>query len=212
MLVNITPELSLVFGTPMAIRTVPDFPALNASLERAILSRVPSAIGTHISNVGGWQSLTDFLDWPEPAIAQYKAEMDRVIQTISVMPALVEGHPPDPKSRVNYTAYGWANVNQNGHYNTLHVHTACDWSVVYYVSPGSPTPDTATNGRLEFRDPRPLATYSRIPGFTSGQPMRLKPQAGLMVAFPAWIEHWVHPFFGEGNRISIAANVTMNRD
>jgi len=42
--------------------------------------------------------------------------------------------------------------------------------------------------------------------------MRLKPQAGLMVVFPAWIEHWVHPFFGEGNRISIAANVTMKRD
>jgi uncharacterized protein (TIGR02466 family) len=212
MLLNITPELSVVFGTPMVVRTVPNFLTLNAGLERAILSRAQSGIGTRVSNVGGWQSLWDFLDWPEPAITLYKAELDRGIQAISSMPALVEGRPPDPKNRVAYTAYGWANVNQHGHYNRLHIHTACDWSVVYYVSPGEPKPDTPVNGRIEFRDPRPLASYSAAPGFTSGQPRLIKPHAGLMVVFPAWIEHWVHPFYGEGNRISIAVNVTLNRD
>jgi uncharacterized protein (TIGR02466 family) len=211
MLLNITSELSVVFGTPMVVRTVPNFLTLNEGLERAILSRAQSGTGNRISNVGGWQSLWDFLDWPEPAVTLYKAELDRGIQAISAMPALVAGRPIDPRNRVTYTAYGWANVNQNGDYNRLHIHTACDWSVVYYVSPGVPNPDTPVNGRIEFRDPRPLASYSVTPGFTSGQPMLIKPQAGLMVVFPAWIEHWVHPFFGEGNRISIAVNVTLNR-
>lgn len=212
MLVNVTPELSLVFGTPMAVRTVSNVQALNAGLERAILARAQSIDGNLISNVGGWQSPIDFLDWPEPAIAQFKAELDRGIQTISTMPVLMEGRRPDLNNRVAYTAYGWANINQNGDYNTLHVHAGCDWSVVYYVSAGVPNPDTPTNGRIELRDPRPAATYARIPGFNSGQPMRIKPQAGLMVIFPSWIEHWVHPFYGEGNRISIALNVALKRD
>jgi uncharacterized protein (TIGR02466 family) len=211
MLLNITPELSLVFGTPMVVRTVPNSLALNADLERAILSRAQSGSGSRVSNVGGWQSSWDILEWPEPAITLYKAELDRGIQAISAMPALVEGRPA-PTKRATYAAYGWANVNQHGHYNRLHIHTACDWSVVYYVSPGLPNPDTPVNGRIEFRDPRPLAGYCVTPGFTSGQPMLLKPHAGLMVVFPAWIEHWVHPFYGQGNRISIAVNVTLNRN
>ena len=212
MLVNITPELSMVFGTPIAVRTVPNFQTLNAGLERAIFARAQSDSGNQISNIGGWQSLTDFLDWPEPAIAHFKAEFDRGIQTISTMPALMERRPVDLGNRVAYTAYGWANINQHGHYNTLHVHAGCDWSVVYYVSSGVPNPDTPTNGRIELRDPRPAATYARIPGFTTGQPMRIRPQAGLMVIFPSWIEHWVHPFYGEGNRISIALNVALKRE
>ena len=30
-----------------------------------------------------------------------------------------------------------------------------------------------------------------------------------MLVFPAWIEHGVHPFYGEGHRISIAINVAI---
>ena len=40
----------------------------------------------------------------------------------------------------------------------------------------------------------------------------IRPKPGLMVIFPAWAEHWVHPFHGDGNRISIAINVTLNDD
>lgn len=212
MLMQVTPELSLVFGTPMAFRTVPHFHVLNAGLERAILSRAQANTSKKISNVGGWQSQNDVLDWPEPEFAQFRTEIDRGIQMVSQMPGLVEGRPPDPRKRAPYEAYGWANVNQSGHYNTLHVHAEADWSVVYYVTPGVPLPDTMMNGRIEFRDPRPGAAFVRTPGFTSGQPMLLKPQAGMMVIFPSWLEHWVHPFFGEGNRISIAVNVVMKKD
>jgi hypothetical protein len=65
------------------------------------------------------------------------------------------------------------------------------------------------NGRIELRDPRPAASYARMPGFTCGQPMLIKPQPGMMLVFPAWIEHGVHPFQGEGRRISIAINVAV---
>jgi len=212
MLIQVTPDMALAFGTPIAVRMVANSAALNAGLERAILSHAQIGIGTRISNVGGWQSLPDFLDWSEPAIAQFKAEMDRGIQSISTLPSLIEGRPVDPRKRVTYTAVGWANINQSGHYNTLHVHSGADWSVVYYVIPGRPSPDTLQNGCIELRDPRFLAAFAKTPGFTSGQPRLIKPQAGMMLIFPSWIEHWVHPYFGEGNRISIAVNVAINRD
>jgi hypothetical protein len=33
----------------------------------------------------------------------------------------------------------------------------------------------------------------------------------MLVLFPAWLEHWVHPFVGGGERISIAVNIDVTR-
>jgi hypothetical protein len=44
-----------------------------------------------------------------------------------------------------------------------------------------------------------------------GRPLTIRPQPGMLVAFPAWIEHWVHPFHGGGERISIAVNIDVTR-
>ena len=209
MFVPITPEMSVAFGTPLSIRTVPGAAALNAGLERAILARHARGEANRISNVGGWQSLPDLFDWPEPEIKILASEIDRSVQAISQMPSLVEQRRPNAQTQVAYRAYAWANVNQSGHYNMLHVHPGNHWSVVYYVSVGTPSPETPTNGRIELRDPRPAAGFARMPGFNEGQPMLIQPQAGMMLLFPAWIEHWVHPFHGEGTRISIATNVTI---
>jgi uncharacterized protein (TIGR02466 family) len=206
--VPITPELSSAFGTPISLRTVPSAATLNPGLERAILARAQKGEANRISNVGGWQSLPDFLDWPEPEIKLLTQEVDRAIQQVSALPAML-GRQTDAPPRVTYRAYGWANVNRAGDYNMIHLHPGNQWSVVYYVATGTPHPDTPMNGRIELRDPRPAAIYARMPGFTCGQPMLIKPQPGMMLVFPAWIEHGVHPFQGEGRRISIAINVAV---
>ena len=206
--VQISPELSLGFGTPLSIRRVPNAAAINPGLERAILARRVRDEGNRISNVGGWQSRPDFLDWPEPEIKMLASEVDRAIQQIMALPAILEQRPPSP-ARVKHQTYGWANVNETGSYNMLHMHPGHHWSVVYYVAVGTPMPDTPMNGRLELRDPAPAAQFARIPGFRCGQPMLIKPDAGMMIVFPSYIEHGVHPFHGEGHRISIAINVTV---
>src|ERR1051326_1677278 len=209
--VPISPELSVAFGTALSLRTVPNYASLNPELECAIMKRRDAGVANRISNMGGWQSLPDFLDWPESPIIQLKAEIDRSIQQINARPLLLERRN-EPAKRVSYQAYGWANVNRSGDYNMLHSHPGCDWSVVYYVATGNPSDDNPMSGRIELRDPRPAAVFANMPGFKSGQPMLIKPQAGLMLTFPAWIEHQVHPFTGDGNRISIAINVTLDRN
>jgi len=208
MFVPISPELSVVFGTPISLRTVPGAAAINAGLERAVLDRRARDQGNRISNVGGWQSVPDLMDWPEPEVKLLAQEIDTAVQQIHSLPAQL-ARQPEPPPRVKFTSYGWANVNRSGDYNTLHMHPGNQWSIVYYVATGTPNPDTAMNGRLELRDPRPAAQFARIPGFTCGQPLLIKPQPGMMVVFPAWIEHGVHPFYGEGTRISVAINVAL---
>jgi uncharacterized protein (TIGR02466 family) len=205
--VPITPEVSSAFGTPILKRAVQTAATINVGLERAILARAQQGAANRISNVGGWQSLPDLLDWPEPEIKQLVQEADRSIQQICALPALLGQQPHPP--RVKYHAYGWANINQPGDYNMLHMHPGNHWSVVYYVATGRLDPDTPMNGRIELRDPSPAASFARMPGFNTGQPMLIRPQPGTMLVFPAWIEHSVHPFYGEGHRISIAINVAI---
>lgn len=210
MFVPITQEVSSAFGTPILKRAVGSATAINVGLERAILARAElGAPNRRISNAGGWQSLPDLLDWPEPEIKLLVQEADRSIQQICALPATL-AHQPDPP-RVRYDAYAWANINRPGDYNMLHLHPNNHWSVVYYVATGRLFPDTPINGRIELRDPRPAATFARMPGFNTGQPMLIRPQPGMMLVFPAWIEHSVHPFYGEGHRISIAINVAIAR-
>lgn len=70
------------------------------------------------------------------------------------------------------------------------------------------------NGKIELRDPRPgagIGNKLRYPGYTFGQGLIIDPQAGRFLMFRGWIEHFVHPFFGQRERISIAINVTVQR-
>jgi len=78
----------------------------------------------------------------------------------------------------------------------------------YYVRAGEPDPDTEFNGRLELIDPR-AGTSALAPENTMLRGRYLiTPTPGLMVLFPSWLNHCVHPFFGRGARISIAFNST----
>ena len=37
----------------------------------------------------------------------------------------------------------------------------------------------------------------------------IKPEIGVLYVFPSWMQHSVYPFFGEGERRTVAANVNM---
>jgi uncharacterized protein (TIGR02466 family) len=203
--VAVAPDITLTFATPVLIQTIPASEALNAGLRRAIMAREAAGPGMHRSNSGGWHSDETLLAWPEPEVATFKSWIDQAVQRISRLPA--RGNAAAVK--LAYRATGWANVSRDGNYNTQHVHTGSHWALVYYVAVGEPAPGHALNGLLELRDPRPAAVHGRLPGFMFGRALTIQPKPGLLVVFPAWIEHWVHPFFGTGERISIAVNIDI---
>jgi hypothetical protein len=111
------------------------------------------------------------------------------------------------KGTLSITA--WATVCRAGAYHAPHSHPDSAWSGVYYVDGGAENPDQPLSGMLEFLDPRAGAEAVSAPGDPYGEPFRVRPQAGLLVVFPSWLYHWVHPYAGETPRIAISFNATI---
>jgi len=206
--VRITPEIALHFATPVYIGVVEDHVGLNRALARLVLDWRDAGSGVAASNVGGWQSPSTLLERPEPEIGRLQQIIHQVIEQLAQVPGIVVGRQEvEPVGK--YRAQGWANINHDGDYNHFHVHPGSHWAVVYYVEIGELAPGIPYNGRLELRDPRPAAAHGRVKGFAFGQSLAIDPRPGMVIGFPAWLEHGVHPFRGRGERISIAVNVDM---
>lgn len=200
--INLGAGAHLVFNTPILILDKSaEAGELNRCLREAVLEKERSSKGRAISNVGGWQSAADVLEWPLTEITILQGWIKEAVEQMCSLPQ------PGPVE-VDFEAYAWANVNRNGDYNSAHNHDVAHWAVVYYVSRGQPLAGRL-NGRLEIRDPRFSASADKYPGFTFGQGLILDPAPGSLLIFPAWLEHLVHPFYGEGERLSISANITM---
>ncbi|MCC7273066.1 MAG: hypothetical protein IT561_10370 [Alphaproteobacteria bacterium] len=199
-------ETALVFATPVLTYRPEDAAAVNAGLRRRILETERREPGVQRSNAGGWQSRPDLLSWDFPEIARYRGWLEHVVRAVQMLPARRAG---SERIRLRFTAQAWANVSRAGHYNEVHTHPGNHWAVVYYVATGASDPARPLAGRIELRDPRPAAAFAAAPGFSFGAAMTIAPEAGLMLLFPAWLEHAVHPFADTGERISIAANVTV---
>ena len=69
---QIKPERDVfsLFPTPVACIPIANFDEINPGIERAILQRENAVRGSGLSNIGGWQSELDFIEWPEPEIAE----------------------------------------------------------------------------------------------------------------------------------------------
>ncbi|MGF1550367.1 MAG: TIGR02466 family protein [Sphingomonadaceae bacterium] len=193
-------RLSSIFATPLIVERLDDAD-LDEALERAILERRDTQRGIRRSNIGGWHSDTAILDWGGPPA---RALGRKVI-------ALANRHTADRKGgRIehDWLIEGWANVSERGAANTVHTHPAAFWSAVYYVRVGG-----GEGGKLILLDPRLPALTMQAPdllfhGTGAQRQVALQPAAGMLVMFPAWLNHMVSPWEGGGPRISVAFNLS----
>ena len=205
MLVKLDADLSVMFGTQLFLRKQFLDPVTNAALEKAVRARAAAGPGVRVSNTGGWQSEPDLFDWQEPQVQTLAAELDRAIQQFV---SFGQAAPVQLKIR----RAGWANVNRAGDYNSLHNHPQQHLAAVYYVKAPTPGSQGAPDGLLELRDPRPAAGVLGHPILFSAYPMRFAPEPGMLVMFPAWVDHMVHPHHGPDERISLAINIKFVDD
>jgi uncharacterized protein (TIGR02466 family) len=181
---------------------VPNADAMNHELRALILAeeRQYSSLGR--SNIGGWHSRTDFLNRPEPAVAELTTWITWAVNRMA-------DATTDPGSFKGVVALsGWATICRAGAYHAPHSHPDSAWSGVYYVDAGTNDNDRSLSGVLEFLDPRTEAEAVAAPGDSYTEPVRVRPQAGLIVIFPSWLYHWVHPYAGHSPRIAVSFNVT----
>ena len=197
---DISENLRAFFSTPILFYQWPDSDALNADLRAIVLAKEAADAGLERSNVGGWHSTGNFFDWDAAPVREIENRVMRLLVALggALMPAQAR------KLSYDYHLYGWVNISRHGAYNRVHNHPNWVWSGIYYVAVGDPDPDDPYNGKLEFIDPRtPLIS---VEGLNRDDNPVIEPSPGRMVVFPSWLNHEVHPFFGKGERISIAFN------
>jgi uncharacterized protein (TIGR02466 family) len=198
------PEVHIekVFWTPVIVTHVDEAEAINRELEQVILQRRDSEPSLRHTNVGGWHSSYDLMEWGGEPMQRLR-DIVVAIADDNVMDLRGEVSPPD------WIVRAWANVSERGHFNTPHAHGASYWSAVYYVRV-----DEGEGGTLVLHDPRTPASEMHAPLLRFRQSggerfIHTKPEAGLLVVMPSWLVHSVTPWQGEGLRISVAINLAV---
>ena len=104
--------------------------------------------------------------------------------------------------REPFRLQSWVNMHDRGGFNFLHVHEGCLLSGSFYLN----VPNGS--GKLAFRDPRPGVVHGYVKGAVPNGygDIHLAPDAGLIVLFPNWMEHFVEPHDSDEPRIVIAFN------
>jgi uncharacterized protein (TIGR02466 family) len=196
-------EITKAFPTIISQLRVPDAEAMNQELRELILAEEGSYLTLGRSNIGGWHSRPDFLNRPEAAVA---ALTTWVTWVVSQMVHATTGLGAF-KGQLSVSA--WATICREGAYHAPHSHPGSAWSGVYYVDAGVFNPNRPLSGVLEFLDPRVGVEAVNTPGDLSGDPVRVRPESGLLVVFPSWLYHWVHPYAGQSPRIAVSFNVAL---
>ena len=201
-------EVRNLFPTPVVIAQVPDHARLNTALAKTILARAATGPSTAHSNLGGWQSDWYFERWGGAEGATILAFAQELATALTVDRL---GKKVAPAWRLN----AWANINRKGEANEFHTHPGSFWSGTYWVDDGGAAAAPALGGEFVIQDPRGVAPAMYRPewvprtegGASMGAAESIRPVAGAMLLFPAWLSHAVRPYRGEGARISIAFNL-----
>ncbi len=199
------------FATPVAATMLPDAEARNAELKERIFAEREREASITASNLGGWHSGRPPSQWGGPRIDEIIAAAKHVAAQITFDRS---GQPAHPKWAVR----AWANVNEYGHANAFHYHPGAYWSATYYVDDGGRLTDESLGGEFEIMDPRgpgvamyaPSLVFSDGGQNTGGTTVQFTPRPGLLMLFPAWLQHQVRPYLGPTQRISIALNLSLD--
>lgn len=203
---SIEGQVSQVFPTLVGRFHVPAAERVNERLAAMVLEREAALPSRDHANHGGWHSASDLLEWPGTEVADLRGwiseALGRMVQATAQLPEVQGRGAPIPRG--GFRAMAWANVSRRGNYHRMHNHPSSAWSGCYYVATASEPGSLA--GALELYDPRPFTEMVDVPGAPYGQRVIVRPEPGLLVVFPSWMYHFVHPSVADAPRISIAFN------
>ena len=197
-----------LFTSPVLEQQWNDTAALNETLRTVILDRRAASRGVRYSNVGGWHSEPDFEAWSGDA---GKTLTNMVIEQVNRATQHYLRTMRASQRRIVWRITMWANVNEAGHYNRSHTHPGATWSGVYYVDAGDEPTEGSEAGTLVLHHPNLAAAGWFFPDITP-QAHYVRPRAGLMMLFPAFLAHEVRPYGGQRPRISVAFNAKIEPD
>jgi uncharacterized protein (TIGR02466 family) len=125
-------------------------------------------------------------------------------------------HSHGQRYEVNWQIQSWPNVNQFGDYHDLHNHPHSYLSGTYYVSVPQaqevlPGRDDRRPGAISFYDPRPQANMNAVRDDPQIEAeYTVHPDNGMLLLWPSFLHHFVHPNLSREPRISISFNAVLN--
>jgi uncharacterized protein (TIGR02466 family) len=191
-----------LWPTTLVERRLPGHEEANQELARLIRGLEAERPELTTDYLGG-NLLTD----DNPAVAWLKACINKTV--VDYFRHLKMNYP------IDWTLQGWANVNRFGDYHDAHNHPRAYLSGTYYVA--VPTSVAARDGRrdvrsgcISFYDPRGAANMTAIKGDPYIEAEHtIQPRAGMILLWPAFLKHFVHPNLSQDLRISISYNVLL---
>jgi uncharacterized protein (TIGR02466 family) len=201
---GVADRLISIFPTTILHRRLEGMEETNRQLQALIAhiaaTEANSTAGT--TTEGGFQTKEDLFQRDNSGIETLKKHIFSAMQDYAGQ--FVRQEVTKPPARIDFVLWGWAVSYRAGHTQGLHVHPSANISGVYYVAAPPQTLEQGDAGKISFYDPRPRATMAQLPFQATRH--RVAPVPGDMYLFPAWLEHSVSAFQGEGERICIAFN------
>lgn len=208
-------KLHPMFAVPFATCVNPLATAMNRDLRQLIL-RLEQEGEAHRNPTplmsipaGLYESDFTFFARGEPCVRQLRefcwAALGELIGALST-------RNREQLEGLRISSHTWFHVTRDGGWFGYHNHPMASWSGVYCVDDGAPDPAFADNGVLTFPHPMPASNTFldaanlalRWPYSHANYAQRLAP--GQLVLFPSWLGHFVSPYRGSGERITVAFN------
>lgn len=212
------PTIRPLFPVPFAFDKHPSPQRMNDALRSLFLARETQGAKFQnpdpytVRNEQLYESRFDLFSWPEPEVAELREFcLSRLLQVVQEL----NGYPPEEVRRLRVSIESWFHITRRHGFFGVHNHPNASWSGVYCVDGGRADPGNNEGGKLTFLHPNAAtimhtdpANDTLRPPFSAGHAWYVL-QPGQLVLFPSWLMHYVTPFQGEGERITVAFNCTF---
>ena len=195
--------MHLFFSTPIWASKIDNYEIINKEMLEYIIdlqSKDPE--GVLKSNFKGWHS-KDFdikHEQPKNFIEGIKKNINLALNDMGW----------DLSSQTVKIKSVWAIINEKDAWNQKHHHSNSDLSAAYYVSAHD------NCGDIVFYDPRPAPVHnhpiSKSPNKLNATVNSIKPEPGMLVLFPSYLEHSVNPNKSNKKRIVISFNLSLEKN
>jgi uncharacterized protein (TIGR02466 family) len=209
-------QINPVFSVPFAFEQLADCDSLNQQLRELFIRR--ESQGPRFANPNPYtprnaqlfESNFDLFNWLDAPIAALREFcLSRVAHTV----AELNRYDAARMSQLQIVTDSWFHITRRNGYFGVHNHPMASWSGVYCVSPGLHDADQPDSGKLTFINPLAQMyldagnAQMHFPYQHGNYAFDLK--AGQLILFPSWVMHQVMPFYGEGERITVALNCAL---
>ncbi len=190
----------------------PEIDKMNDKLRSLILEQEKAGKGTKVNSIkGGYHSDTKFFEIKNLAVKQLANLIHHNFKIyIKDLWKHDSSEALDKVWPFNIHLWGWSVLIREGGFSAPHIHPNSNVSGVYYVHTGDiakAKSDIQNAGFLALCDPRSRAHVWPIRGHY--ETVNVPPIEGSMIMFPSHLEHYVIPFRGKTERISIAFNIAF---